>query len=183
MLCPVTHAIASRFDRQRWNAFRFFLAACLTLLLLVGSLAAFSVWYLAQPDPFVVLFGDSMTPTLSSFDVVYFRHVALIQRGDVANYFGTCHRVVILPGETFRVASGIVYLEAHGHERALNEPYVVYQYAWDWPRTTLSPDEYVLLGDNRTNPQARYPLVAQGQFLTRVLDRRAFPPWKRQQFD
>jgi hypothetical protein len=158
------------------------LALGLAALALAGGLDLFASWYSAQPDKFVILFGDSMEPTLSSIDVVYDRPAGTIRRGDIPPYRGTRHRVVVLPGETFEVHQGTVVIDAPGPALVLVEPYVRHNYPWDWPATRLAGDEYVLLGDNRTNAAARTPLLARRADLRVVLDRRVFPPWKRRQF-
>jgi len=54
-------------------------------------------------------------------------------------------RVVALPGETVRVVGGRVFLDGE----PLDEPHVVYRDADDMPPTTVPPDAYFVLGDNR----------------------------------
>jgi hypothetical protein len=157
---------------------RLVLAVALVVLVVVASIFAFVVWYEAQPEKFTVLFGDSMDPTLDTFDVVYFRTARTIQRGDITPYRGTLHRVAILAGETFEVHHGTVTINSPGISHVLVEPYVHSNFDWDWPRTTLGPAQYALLGDNRTVPASRYPIIAAQVDLDRILDRRVFPFWR-----
>jgi signal peptidase I len=55
-------------------------------------------------------------------------------------------RVVGLPGERLRITGGQVFIDG----RALAEPYVRRRNpSWALPETTLGPDEYFVVGDNR----------------------------------
>ncbi len=158
------------------------LGLCLATIFLAGSLLGFSLWYNAQPEKFTILFGNSMRPTLDTFDVIYDRPVGVIRRGDMPPFRAMRHRVVLMPGETFDVRHGKITVYEPGPPHALAEPYVVYDYDWDWPRTSLAADEYGILGDNRTDPYARIVFIAKRADLTRTLDRLVFPPWRRRTF-
>lgn len=54
-------------------------------------------------------------------------------------------RIVGLPGEQVAIANGVVTIDG----RPLDEPYVRQRAPWNVPSTTLGPDEYFLIGDNR----------------------------------
>jgi len=77
------------------------------------------------------------------------------KRGDIvvfSNPMGTgpalIKRVVGLPGEEFAIRNGTVYINGE----ALSEPYVVFDKGnSNWGPRVLGPDEYMFLGDNRTN--------------------------------
>lgn len=161
---------------------RVFCTLCLALIVVVSAVALFAAWYDAQPEKFTVLVGNSMQPTLDTFNVVYWRPADEIHRGDIALYGPMLHRIVLMPGETFEVRHGKITILAPGEPRQLAEPWVVYDFDWDWPRTTLADDAYGILGDNRTDSYARTVYVAHRADLTRKLDRRVFPPWKRRAF-
>jgi signal peptidase I len=59
-------------------------------------------------------------------------------------------RVIGLPGETIDIESGVVRVknESHPEGLALSEPYVIYEKGGAL-HTTLSSDEYFVMGDNR----------------------------------
>ena len=64
-------------------------------------------------------------------------------------------RIVGLPGERLRIDGGRVF--ANG--RAFDEPYVRDRRAsWTLPETTLGPDEYFVVGDNRGMPIEQHDL-------------------------
>ncbi|MCQ2516971.1 MAG: signal peptidase I [Saccharofermentans sp.] len=136
---------------------------------LVGVLI---VLFVAQKD---VVYGESMEPTLESGFVVftekistYFHHynrgdiVILDGQGMEGYYHEECliKRIVGLPGETIRIADGVVYIkEADGTDFfVLPEPYLptgasTDMMSWGLERgydeITLGEDEYYCLGDNR----------------------------------
>jgi len=154
-------------------------AVVLLLSLLVLALA---FWLDHAPTKPVLLGGTSMLPTLATGDIVYYRESHDIHRGDIRPVNKSLHRVVLMPGETFRVEHGRITIEDPGPPHVLLEPYVVYNYDWNWPKTTLGPDEYAELGDNRTNPASRYPSIATATDLGMIVDRRIFPFGKRKTF-
>jgi signal peptidase I len=57
-------------------------------------------------------------------------------------------RLIVLPGETWRMDRGVVYIDG----RRLVEPYIEPQRRGDESRQpqTVPPDSYIMLGDNRT---------------------------------
>ncbi len=56
-------------------------------------------------------------------------------------------RVIGLPGETVEVRDGIVFIDGE----PLDEPYILQQPNSVYPPTTVPPDHYFVLGDNRNN--------------------------------
>jgi signal peptidase I len=101
--------------------------------------------------------GPSMQPNLHTGQFVLADRTAYLlgppRRGDVvvvrpppAPDEAFIKRVIGLPGETVAVAGGVVRVDG----RPLVEPYIAAppNYAGAW---TLAPDEYLVLGDNRTN--------------------------------
>jgi signal peptidase I len=76
------------------------------------------------------------------------------QRGDVVSirYAGEhvmlMKRVIGLPGETVGFAGGHVIING----RVLDEPYEKWACDWNVPPAQLAPDEYYVVGDNRTMP-------------------------------
>lgn len=57
-------------------------------------------------------------------------------------------RIIGLPGERIAIASGVV----HVNGVPLDEPYVVLRTPWEVGETLLEPDEYYVVGDNRSMP-------------------------------
>lgn len=110
--------------------------------------------------------GISMFPTykdksLNLVDrIAYVRHAP--QRGDVVGIRlgGTnaayrapgvmyMKRIVGLPGETVAFGDGRLLINGS----VLAEPYLKGECDWDRPPVTLGPDEYFVVGDNRSMPQ------------------------------
>jgi len=69
--------------------------------------------------------------------------VVLRVPGDQARRF--IKRVVGLPGDTIRIVGGTLYLDGE----PLDEPYVRYREDEDLEPTSIPPDSYFVLGDNR----------------------------------
>lgn len=117
--------------------------------------------------------GISMLPTYHDREINIINHLAYLrhdpQRGDVVavrinpvadetGRDGIMHRfrklpaavffkrIVGLPGETVEFSSGRVIING----KILHEPYETESCDWNTPPTTLGPDEYYVVGDNRT---------------------------------
>ena len=102
--------------------------------------------------------GISMLPTYkdSSWNLVnrftYLRHEP--QRGDVVSirlagpHVMYMKRIIGLPGETVAFANGRVLINGE----VLDEPYEKSPCDWNCPPVKLGPDEYFVVGDNRTMP-------------------------------
>jgi len=101
--------------------------------------------------------GVSMTPTYKNGGVnfiyrwSYSRHLPV--RGDVVGIrFAGPHvmllkRIIALPGERIAIRQGIVYIDG----QPLDEPYVkLFNPSWQESEVTLKPDEYYVIGDNRS---------------------------------
>lgn len=102
--------------------------------------------------------GISMLPTYRDGRVNFVNRLAYRsrppQRGDVVGvrFAGPSimllKRVVGLPGEHIGFSGGFVTVEG----KRLDEPYVLQPSKWEREPVELAPDEYFVVGDNRTMP-------------------------------
>lgn len=102
--------------------------------------------------------GISMEPTYHDGTVNLINHLAYLrhgpQRGDVVGirFAGPSvmllKRVVGMPGETIAFSNGRVVVNG----MRLDEPYVKLPSDWERDPVTLGPDEYFVVGDNRSMP-------------------------------
>ena len=69
--------------------------------------------------------------------------VAIRMAGAAAVYV---KRIVGMPGERIEIVQGVVTIDG----QPLVEPTVVRRAAWDLPPVTIGPDEYFVVGDNRS---------------------------------
>ena len=103
--------------------------------------------------PYVVV-GDSMLPTLKSWDFCLMARVHGYQprRGDIVTfrtaddpplYF--IKRVVGLPGETVAIRHGVVTVNG----QPLDEPYTTTNPTWEMEAVEVPTDKVFVLGDNR----------------------------------
>jgi signal peptidase I len=102
--------------------------------------------------------GISMLPTYKSGSINFANRLAYLwhepQRGDVVTVrFAGYHlmlmkRIIGLPGETVAFSNGTVFING----KPLDEPYEKKPGNWTLPPKTLGPDEYYIVGDNRTMP-------------------------------
>jgi signal peptidase I len=100
--------------------------------------------------------GISMMPTYKNRSInlvnrlAYSRHEP--QRGDVVSirlagiHVMYMKRIIGLPGETISFVNGQVIIDG----KILDEPYETTPCDWDLPPEKLGPDEYYVVGDNRT---------------------------------
>ncbi len=114
--------------------------------------------FIAQP---FVVEGLSMYPTFDDKDYLIVDELSYRfhapARGDVIifRYPGNpsvfyIKRVIGLPGEQVSIREGIVTVtKASGENLTLTEPYVVAEDATYTDTTTLGPDQYFVMGDNR----------------------------------
>ena len=140
-------------------------------------------WVRSQPEPAVFLMGDSMPPTLQSFDVVYLRPADDLRRGVIISYSyvggAISHRIVGLPGETVEVKEGQVFVGKGVDVHFLEEPYVRNPYkAWNALPVTLGGNDYLTLGDNRAAPSGRTVHVVPRENIAGIVYRIIFPPWR-----
>jgi signal peptidase I len=56
-------------------------------------------------------------------------------------------RLVALPGDSVAILDGILYV----NDKAVDEPYIVYQPRADFQRIVLGDNQYMVIGDNRAN--------------------------------
>jgi signal peptidase I len=100
--------------------------------------------------------GPSMLPTYKDRSINFINRLAYLghepRRGDVVSvrYAGyhvmLMKRIIGLPGETVAFDNGTVLING----QPLSEPYRKWPSHWTLPPQTLSPDEYFIVGDNRT---------------------------------
>jgi signal peptidase I len=123
------------------------------VILVVTSFVVFR--YILIP---VRVTGISMEPTYHNRSVNFIYRMAFLRhpprRGDVVGIrFSTealmyMKRIVGLPGETIAFSRGRVVVNGVRQE----EPYVANYSNWEFPVGTLGPDEYYVVGDNRSMP-------------------------------
>lgn len=128
-----------------------------TTLARIGILVATSVvmfgWVLLP----VRTQGISMLPLYETEGLHFFNRLAYVwrapRRGDiVAIRVGGgevvyVKRIVGLPGERLRIERGVVFVDG----TPLEEPYVRYRTnRWELREVVLGPDEYFVIGDNRS---------------------------------
>ena len=125
--------------------------------LIRAALLAAGIYFVAQ---FVLLprrvDGPSMLPTYPDHSVVFVNRLAYLrhgpQRGDVVfvRMAGLSvmymKRVIGLPGETVAFAGGHALIDG----QVLDEPYVKFRCYWNHDPIILGPDEYYVVGDNRS---------------------------------
>jgi signal peptidase I len=108
--------------------------------------------------------GPSMEPTYREGSINFVNRLAYLRsepkRGDVVFIrlsnpsilppsFMFMKRIVGLPGETLQFHDGHVLING----RILEEPYVQYRWNWEAEPVTLGPDQYYVVGDNRSMPE------------------------------
>ena len=123
--------------------------------------------------PVIQIFGSSMTPALYEEDFVIAVMYVKPRRGDIVAFYSNgkilVKRVIALPGQTFSMEDGRVYLDGE----LLDEPYIT-EFSRDrYPETVVPENCYLVLGDHRTNSNdARYwadPFVRREDLLARGL--------------
>ncbi|HUA68083.1 MAG TPA: signal peptidase I [Candidatus Saccharimonadales bacterium] len=107
--------------------------------------------------------GISMLPTYRNGSVNFVNRLAYLwhgpRRGDVVGIRLSdpgvmppsvmyLKRIIGLPGETVSFFHGRVLIDNH----ALDEPYEKYECDWNLPPVKLGPDQYFVVGDNRSMP-------------------------------
>jgi signal peptidase I len=141
-----------------------------TKISLALAAVALGVFLLVQfvVSPHVV-FGDSMAPTLRSWDLCLLLHVGHYQpaRGEIV-MFRTADdpplyfvkRVVGLPGETVVVEHGVVLINGASLEKPRLDP------SWELGRTALPEGKILVTADN---PEYGYGIVATRLVKARLL--------------
>lgn len=104
--------------------------------------------------------GDSMEPTISdgSFNIISLRryHNRAPKRGEVVaarkylgdNRYLIIKRVIGLPGESIGFRDGMRFI----NNQPEPELYLTDRGSWNVPPILLGPDEFFIVGDNRTIP-------------------------------
>jgi signal peptidase I len=100
----------------------------------------------------------SMLPTHKEGSVNFMNRLAYLrhepQRGDVVGirlagyHLMYMKRIIGLPGETVAFANGRILIDGE----VLDEPYEKFNCDWNLPPVKLGPNEYYVIGDNRTMP-------------------------------
>jgi len=117
--------------------------------------------------------GDSMTPTYQDGQPNFINKLAYLarepRRGDVVGVrvgSGDCYlkRVIGLPGEKLSFYRGTVLVNG----QVLVEPYIEHPLLWILPPVQLGPDDYFVMGDNRTTSMlgavARDSIIGKAMF-------------------
>ena len=102
--------------------------------------------------------GISMLPTYQDRSLNFVNRLAYLwhkpRRGDVVSirlagiHMMYMKRIIGLPGETVAFVDGRVLINGE----VLDEPYEKSSCDWNYPPVKLGPDEYFVVGDNRTMP-------------------------------
>jgi len=103
--------------------------------------------------------GISMLPTYKDHSINFINRLAYLrhepQRGDIVSirlaglHVMYLKRIIGLPGETVAFENGRVVINGE----VLDEPYEKTACDWNRPPVKLGPDEYFVVGDNRTMPK------------------------------
>ncbi len=130
-------------------------------------------------SPFIVV-GDSMTPTLQSWDLCLMARVHRYEpkRGEIV-LFRTADdpplyfikRVIALSGETVAIEHGVVLLNG----KPLDEPYTTINHAWELEPTEVRPERIFVIGDNRDYGREMY---VHGLVATRLVKTRLLWSWR-----
>ena len=113
--------------------------------------------------------GISMLPTYKDRSVNFVNRLAYVwhepQRGDVVSirlagpHVMYLKRIIGLPGETVAFVDGRVLINGE----VLDEPYEKTPCDWNCPPVKLGPDEYFVVGDNRTMPSDNHVFGKAGR--------------------
>ena len=100
--------------------------------------------------------GISMEPTIASGDLIFINRLAYRfrepRRGDIVavrlagRSVVYVKRLIALPGERLKIEAGTISIDGI----YLNEPYAQKRDDWWLPEATLGPDDYFVVGDNRS---------------------------------
>jgi signal peptidase I len=121
---------------------------------LIVGLACIGIFkYILIP---VRIAGDSMAPTYTDGGFNFVNCLSYVnsppQRGDVVAIRTTGTKIMYLkriigtPGNEVSIKDGLVYID----KAPLAEPYLQETNDWDEEASLLGPEEYYVLGDNRT---------------------------------
>ena len=101
--------------------------------------------------------GPSMQPTIEEGDLLFINMLAYQfrepRRGDIvavrivpSRSVVYVKRLIALPGEEVALRGGFLYINGE----PVDEPYVVKRAPWNLGPVTLGPDQYFVVGDNRS---------------------------------
>jgi len=127
-------------------------ATLIRILVLVAVVFVLVKWVILP----VRVTGISMEPTFHDGAIKVVNRLAYRwhepQRGDIVSIGEIgggrdmfMKRIVALPGETYSMRNGQMYINGEH----LEEPYVVNRAPWQIPPIMLGPDEFLVIGDNR----------------------------------
>ena len=152
-------------------------ARALLRLIIIGVCVFLIVKFVAAP---YIVVGDSMTPTLKSWDLCVMPRVYHYQprRGDIV-MFRTADdpplyfvkRVIALPRETIAIEHGVVRINGV----TLPEPYTTVNPEWQMEPTPVPQNKVFVVGDNRDLPEEEYVL---GLVATRLVKARLLGHWR-----
>jgi signal peptidase I len=146
-----------------------------------GVIVVLGVFLVAKfvAAPYVVV-GDSMSPTLKSWDFCLMRRVRHYEptRGDVV-VFRTADdpplyfvkRVIAVPGETIAIARGVFLIDG----KPLPEPYTKPNPDWQMEPMAVPAGKVFVCGDNRDFEREDY---VQGLVATRLVQARMIGHWR-----
>ena len=127
-----------------------------------------------------VVFGDSMLPTLRSWDVCWMQrvHPYVPARGDIIMFrtaddppLQFIKRVIAVHGETLVIQAGQVLINNH----PLAESYTTHNPVWSLAATNIPSGKVYVIGDNRTVPME---VAVQGLVATRLVQARLVAHWR-----
>jgi signal peptidase I len=152
-------------------------AKSLLWLLIIGA-CVFLVFEFVVAVQVVV--GDSMSPTLKSWDLCLIQRVWHYEprRGDIV-VFRTADdpplyfvkRVIALPGETASIEHGVFAINGV----PLSEPYTTVNADWQMERTAVPDGKVFVVGDNRDFEREAY---VHGLVATRLVQARMLGHWR-----
>ena len=121
--------------------------------------------------------GISMLPTYEDGSKYFVNRMAYLwrepQRGDVVSirlagvHVMYLKRIIGLPGETVAFVNGKVLINGE----VLDEPYEKLPCDWNRSPEKLGPDEYFIVGDNRSMPQENHTFgkVERGRIVGKII--------------
>ena len=152
-------------------------AKSLLWLLFIGACLFLVFKFVVTPN---VVVGDSMSPTLKSWDLCLMQRVYHYQpqRGDIV-VFRTADdpplyfvkRVIALPGETAAIERGVFHING----APLSEPYTTVNPDWQMESTTVPVGKVFVVGDNRDFEREAY---VHGLVATRLVQARMLGHWR-----
>lgn len=137
-------------------------------LVILGVMLWGTCQFIGMP---AVVFGDSMVPTLRSWEVCWMQrvHPYVPTRGDIIMFrtaddppLQFIKRVIAVPGETITIQAGQVLI----NHQFLAEPYTTNNPAWSLAATPVPDGKVYVIGDNRTVPME---VAVQGLVATRLV--------------